>query len=72
MTPKVSREFLVRLKLSDRPAYKIAQKAGVNHVTLSRLIHGIEPLRGRDPRILAVAKVLGLRPEEAFSEVADE
>jgi len=63
----ISREFLIRLKLNDRNAYQISQEAGVNPVVLSRLIHGIEPVRPNDDRIIRVARVLGLSPEEAFT-----
>ncbi len=70
MTTRLSREFLIRLKLNDKPAYRIAQEAGVNHVTLSRLIRGIEPVRPHDERIEKVAAVLGMTADEAFSQEA--
>ena len=69
---KVSREFKARLKLADQPAYKIANQAGVNPTTLSKLVNGIEPVRPNDERIRRVAQVLDLRPEEAFTEVTRE
>ena len=65
---KLSREFLIRLKLNPEPAYRIAQRAGINPTTLSRLINRIEPVRPSDQRILRVAKVLGLAPEDAFDD----
>ncbi len=37
----ISRRFLVELKLHPEPAYRIAQQAGVNPSTLSKLIHGL-------------------------------
>jgi transcriptional regulator with XRE-family HTH domain len=67
----VSREFRAALKLHALPAYRIAQRAGVNPVTLSRLINGIEPVRENDPRILAVAEVLGIDPEDVFESEED-
>ena len=42
---RLSQTFLIRLKLNDQPAYRIAQQAGVNPNTLSRLINGIEPIK---------------------------
>ncbi len=63
---KISSRFLSALKLHESPAYRLAQRAGVNPNTLSRLINGIEPLRENDPRILAVADVLGLPRNEVF------
>ncbi len=65
---RVSREFKARLKLADRPAYKIANEAGVNPTTLSKLVNGIEPVKPNDERIGRVAALLGLSPSEAFEE----
>ncbi len=63
---KISREFLIALKLHHFPAYLIAQKAGISSSMLSRLIRGIDPLKPDDPRIIAVGEVLGLGPDEVF------
>ena len=63
---KISQAFIIRLKLHNDPAYKIAQMAGVNPTTLSKLIHGAEPIRQADERILRVGRILGLEPEEVF------
>lgn len=68
---KVSREFLIRLKLNPEPAYRIAQRADINPTTLSRLINRIEPVRPNDQRILRVAKILGLAAEETFEQDID-
>ena len=54
---KISKTFIIRLKLHSEPAYRIAQQAGVNPTTLSKLINGAEPLRPTDDRILRVGKV---------------
>ena len=62
----VSQQFLIRLKLNDLPAYKIAQRAGVNPSKLSKLINGIDRVRPRDPRIIAVGEVIGLSESECF------
>ena len=63
---KVSATFIIRLKLHRDPAYRIAQMAGVNPTTLSKLINGAEPVRPDDDRILRVGRILGLEPEEVF------
>jgi len=65
---KVSQRFLARLKLHALPAYQIAQEAGVNPVTLSKLINGIEPVKRRDSRIIAVGKIIGLVERECFEK----
>ena len=64
----VSREFLIRLKLHELPAYKIAQRAGVNPSKLSKLINGIDRVRPKDPRIIAVGEIMGLAESECFEE----
>ena len=65
---KVSQQFLIRLKLNELPAYKIAQRAGVNPSKLSKLINGIDRVRPRDPRIIAVGEIMGLAESECFEE----
>ncbi len=64
---RVSEQFLIRLKLHESPAYKIAQAAGVNPNTLSRLINGIDPVKPGDQRIVAVGRVLGVSPAQCFA-----
>lgn len=65
---KLTKQFLIELKLHKLPAYRIAQKAGVNPNTLSRLVNGIEPVKSRDPRIIAVGEIIGLSASECFSD----
>ena len=65
----VSERFLIRLKLHELPAYRIAQRAGVNPNTLSRLINGIDPIKAGDQRIIAVGQIMGLGPTECFEEM---
>ena len=65
---KLSREFLVSLKLNKEPQYRIAQEAGLHPNTLSKLINGIAPIYQDDPRILRVAEVLGMKREEVFND----
>ncbi len=64
---RVSEQFLIRLKLHESPAYKIAQAAGVNPNTLSRLINGIDPVKPGDQRIVAVGRILGVPPAQCFA-----
>ena len=66
LTTKISKEFLIRLKLHDLPAYKIAQKAEVDPVRLSKLIRGIAKVKPHEPDVIAVGKVLGLTESECF------
>lgn len=69
---KVSREFLIRLKLNSKPAYTIAQQAGVHPNWLSKAIHGVEPIKPRDPRIVAVGHILGLLESQCFDVAGEE
>jgi hypothetical protein len=63
---RLSRAFVIAVKLADRPAYRIALDADLHPTTLSRLLHGAEPLRPNDPRVLRVAKILGLDTQTVF------
>lgn len=63
---RVSREFKARLKLADRPAYRIAIEAGINPSTLSKIVHGAEQIQPKDKRVCRVARILGLNDHEAF------
>jgi len=40
----------------------------VNPITLSKLINGIEPVKRRDSRIIAVGKIIGLVERECFEK----
>ena len=65
-TIRVSRKFVEAVKLADEPAYRIAQKAGIESAVLSKLLHGNGKIWPKDRRVLAVATVLDLDPEECF------
>jgi transcriptional regulator with XRE-family HTH domain len=67
-----SRAFLVALKLGPRPAWKVAREAGVSPTTLSRLVSGYSRTRPNDPRLLAVARVLGLSADQTFAREPEE
>ena len=64
----LSKEFRTRLALSDEPHYLIATRAHVHPSTLSKLLHGAEPVRPDDPRVIRVGEQIGLSPTECFSE----
>lgn len=63
---RVSRKLWRAIKLADEPAYKIAWRADVHPNTLSKLLHGAERVRPSDPRILRVAKIVGIPANAAF------
>jgi hypothetical protein len=69
---KISRRFVTALKLADWPAYRIAQRAGLHPSVLSRLIHGAEPVREGDQRLLRVAKLLDVPSDEVFEHEPEE
>lgn len=68
---QVSQKLRERIKLSSVPAYKHALRAGCHPSTLSKLLHGAEPVRANDPRVVAVGCQLGLAPEECFSDESE-
>lgn len=69
---RVSRDFIVGVKLAQEPAYRIAKRAGIHPVTLSKLVTGYLEPAPDDHRVLAVAKVLGLPPEGCFETVRED
>jgi len=48
--------------------YVIAHAAGLHPSTLSKLINGIELVKPGDQRVLRVAEIVGLSPEECFEK----
>ena len=64
----ISLELRAKIKLGSEPAYKIAQKAGIDPSTLSKLICGIVKFKAGKPRMIAVGRVLGISEEVCFSE----
>lgn len=64
----VSRKLVVAVKLADIRAYEIAHAADLHPSTLSRILNGIDEVKPGDPRVVRVAKVLGLPPEECFQK----
>jgi hypothetical protein len=63
---RLSREFVIAVKLNDLPAYRIAQKAQIHPNVLSKLLNGAEIIRPADERVLAVARVLNLDADKCF------
>lgn len=68
----LSRHLFEAVKLSPERGYIIAQRAGISSSLLSRLLHGAERIRPQDPRVLAIAQVVGIPPERAFTRASSE
>jgi hypothetical protein len=68
---KVSKNFIVAIKLAPKPAWRLAQEAGVNNTSLSSIIRGATKVEENDPRVLAMARVLGLSAAECFERNGD-
>jgi hypothetical protein len=64
----VSDLFKAAVKLSDLKSYEIANKAGIHYTTLSQIINGVQDVKPGDKRVLKVAKILGLEPEDCFDD----
>ena len=64
----ISRKLIIAIKLANEPAYRIAQRAGLDPSTMSKLMCGIVQVRPNDHRVLAVGRILGLNPEECFEQ----
>ena len=64
----LSNKFITAVKLDGRRSYQIAHSAKLHPSTLSQIINRISIVKPGDPRVLAVAKVLGLSPEACFED----
>ena len=68
----ISNKLIQLVRLSPKRAYKIAHEAGIHPSTMSKLLNGIEQIKPKDPRVIAVGRVLGIPPEECFAEAEKE
>jgi hypothetical protein len=67
-TPRLTKGFLIALRLHAWPQYRIAIEAGLVPSLLSKLLHGAEDIKPHDPRIARIGKILGLKPHECFND----
>jgi transcriptional regulator with XRE-family HTH domain len=68
----ISQKLKAAIKLSSVPAYKIAQEAGLDPSTLSKMICGITRIKPGDDRIVRVGQILGVQPNECFEKESEE
>jgi len=66
--PKISKKFIAAVKLYEKPAYRLAQKAGLHYSSLSRIINGIDRPKAEDKRIFKLGRILGLSKDEIFEQ----
>ncbi len=64
----ISKRLIMEIKLSPIPAYKIAQKAGLDPSTLSKMVCGITRTKADDKRVVRVGHVLGIKADECFEK----
>jgi hypothetical protein len=64
--PAVSSKLRAAVRCAPLRQYQLAWSIGVNPATLSKLVNGIQRPRVGDPRIVALAKAVGVDPTEAF------
>lgn len=67
----ISQKLKAAIKLSPVPAYKIAQEAGLDPSTLSKMICGIIRIKPGDNRIVRVGQILGVQPDECFDKESE-
>ncbi len=63
---RLSREFVTAYRLFPHPRWQLAVSVGMNPSQLSKFVSGAERPRTDDPRIIAIARILGVPPEAAF------
>ena len=66
----LSRRFKIEVKLNEKPAYRLAQLAGINPNDLYKLMSGISQPKPNDQRVIKVGEVVGLSPSECFQTEA--
>ena len=62
----ISNKLKAAIKLHTEPAYRLAQKAGVNPSILSKLMRGYQPVKNGDKRIIAIGNLLGINSQDCF------
>lgn len=65
---RISRDFIIALKLDPRPAYQLCQLAGLEPTLLSKLIHGVISSKGHEDKIERIGQHLGLSTSECWVE----
>lgn len=66
MNVKFSSLFLVKLKLSPEPAYRLALTVALHPSALSMMVHGGRRIDPQDPRLRELGELLGLKLNEMF------
>lgn len=64
----ISKKLIEAVKLAPMRAYQIAHRAEIHPSTLSKILNGIDEVKPGDPRVVRIAKVLGLPPNDCFLE----
>lgn len=72
MAPQMwaSRALFEKVKLSGVHGCDLAEKAGLSSSMLSLWINRRRKVRANDPRILKLGRLVGLKKDELFEEVA--
>lgn len=62
----ISKNFKIAIKLAGIPAWKIAYEVGVHPNVLLKILTGALKVKPGDERVLKVAKILRIEPEDCF------
>ena len=62
----ISNKLKAAIQLHTEPAYRLAQKAGVNPTVLSKLMRDYQPVKDGDKRIIAIGNLLGINSQDCF------
>ncbi len=62
----LSKQFIIALKLSGRPQYRLAQEIGVSPALLWRWTSGYQPPEKNDPRLMHLAAILDVPADKIF------
>lgn len=68
---KISRNFILALKMDPRPAYEICNFAKIDPSWLSKAIYGAVKLEGFEERVERIGGILGLSISECWEKEAE-
>lgn len=63
----ISEKFRQAARISETPLYRLALQCDIPPGSIYKVIRGIASANPEDPKIIALGKLLGLKPRECFT-----
>ena len=65
---KISPKLVGALRMKHKQMYRLAFRVGMHPTTLSKILNGIQHVRPGDKRLVRLGRLLGITPEELFTD----